>query len=375
MKKPLIFDTTLREGEQTPTVVFKPEQKIELARKFSEFGVNYIDVMPAVSENEKKTVKRLVKEELDAEIIATCRLKKEDIDSALDCDVKRVALFTPVSDLHLQYLVKTNKEENLKRAVESIEYAKSHGLEVDFALVDSSRADEYYIRQFIEKISGKVETIFLGDSMGCWTPKKAHKVVKSVKNYCKSLVGLHEHNDFGLATANTLAGLEAGADVFSGTFTGIGPRAGNASNEEVCMALEHLYKIPLGLKYEMLSEICNLVEKYSGFKVQNHKPIIGEYVYTHESGLHVAGLSREPKTFENFDPFTIGRSRRILVGKQSGKTAIKYVLQKNGKNVSEDNVEIFLKKIKSLSEYERRSFSEEEVVRIYEKDTSALSNL
>jgi isopropylmalate/homocitrate/citramalate synthase len=363
MKKPLIFDTTLREGEQTPTVVFKPEQKIELARKFSEFGVNYIDVMPAVSENEKKTVKRLVKEELDAEIIATCRLKKEDIDSALDCDVKRVALFTPVSDLHLQYLVKTNKEENLKRAVESIEYTKSHGLEVDFALVDSSRADEYYLRQFIEKISGKVETIFLGDSMGCWTPKRTFEVVKSVKNYCKSLVGLHEHNDFGLATANTLAGLEAGADVFSGTFTGIGPRAGNASNEEVCMALEHLYKIPLGLKYEMLSEICNLVEKYSGFKVQNHKPIIGEYVYTHESGLHVAALSREPKTFENFEPKAIGRERRVLLGKHSGKSAIRYVLK--DKNASERDVELLLDKVKKKSENEKRSLTKDEVLTLY----------
>jgi len=375
MKKPLIFDTTLREGEQTPTVVFKPEQKIELARKFSEFGVNYIDVMPAVSENEKKIVKRLMREDLNAEITATCRLKKEDIDTALDCDVRRAALFTPVSDLHLQYIVGIDKKENLKRAVEGIEYAKSHGLKVDFAVVDASRADEYYLRQFIKKISGKVETIFIADSMGCWTPKKTYGAVKSIKNYCKSLVGLHEHNDFGLATANTLAGLEAGADVFSGTFTGIGPRAGNAPNEEICMALEHLYNVPLGLKYEVLSEICSLVEEYSGFKVQNHKPIIGDYVYTHETGLHVAALSREPKTFENFEPATIGRERRILVGKQSGRTAVKYVLQKNGRNISEEDVSKFLRRIKSLSEYKGRSFSEEEVVEIYEKEANILSNL
>jgi isopropylmalate/homocitrate/citramalate synthase len=375
MKKPTIFDTTLREGEQTPTVVFKPEQKIELARKFSEFGVNYIDVMPAVSENEKKIVKRLVKEKLNAEITATCRLKKEDINDAIECDVKRITLFTPLSDLHLKYLVGIDKKENLERAVESIEYARSHGLRIDFAAVDASRTDEHYLRQFIKKISEKVETVFISDSMGCWTPKKTYEIVKSIKDYCKSLVGLHEHNDFGLATANTLAGLEAGADVFSGTFTGIGPRGGNTPNEEICMALEHLYKVPLGLKYGMLSEICGLVEKYSGFKVQNHKPIIGEYVYTHETGLHVAALSREPKTFENFEPSIIGRTRRILVGKQSGKTAIKYVLQKNGRSISEDDASKLLKKIKSLSEYEGRSFSEKEVVRIYEKNTSNLSDL
>jgi len=366
MKKPLIFDTTLREGEQTPTVVFKPEQKIELARKFSEFGVNYIDVMPAVSKNEKKIVKRLMKEDLNAEITATCRLKKEDIDSALDCDVRRVTLFTPVSDLHLKYLVRVSKEENLRRAIEGIEYARSHGLEVDFAVVDSSRADEHYLRQFIEKISGKVDIAFIADSMGYWTPKKTYEVIKSVKNYCKSFVGLHEHNDFGLATANTLAGLEAGADVFSGTFNGIGPRAGNAPNEEICMALEHLYNVPLGLKYEMLSEICNLVEEYSGFKVQSHKPIIGDFVYTHESGLHVAALSREPKTFENFEPATIGREKRILLGKHSGRSAIRYVLK--GKNASEGDVELLLNKVKRISENENRSLTEHEVLTIYEKD-------
>jgi len=133
--------------------------------------------------------------------------------------------------------------------------------------------------------------------------------------------------------------------------------------------------VPLGLKYEMLSEICSLVEEYSGFNVQNHKPIIGDYVYTHETGLHVAALSREPKTFENFNPLIIGKSRRILVGKQSGKTAVKYVLQKNGRNISEEDAKNLLRRIKSLSEYEGRSFSEEEVVRIYEKNTSALSNL
>jgi len=375
MKKPLFFDTTLREGEQTPTVIFKPEEKLELAKKFDEFGVNYIDVMPAVSENEKKTVKRLVEENLNAEITATCRLKKEDINDAIDCDVKRVALFTPTSDILLKYLAKIDREENLKRSIESIEYAKSHGLKVDFVTVDASRADENYLQQFIKKMSEKVETVFVADSMGCWTPKKTYEVVKSVKDNCKSLVGLHEHNDFGLATANTLAGLEAGADVFSGTFIGIGPRGGNAPNEEICMALEHLYGVHLDLKYEMLSEICDLVEKYSGFKVQNHKPIVGDYVFTLESGLHVAAWSKEPKTFENFDPSIIGRTSNVLIGKQSGKSAVMYVLQKNGKNISEDYAEKFLRKIKCLSENERRSFSEEEVVEIYEKDANTLFDL
>jgi len=375
MRKPLIFDTTLRDGEQMPSVVFKPEEKLELARKFDEFGVNYIDVMPIVSENEKNFVKRLLSEGLTAEITASCRAKKEDIDNSIACGVKRLTIFSSLSDLHLKYVMKTNREENLRKTLENIDYARSHGLKVDFSAVDSSRANRDYLKDFVEKTSEKTGIFFIADSVGCLTPKKSYNLVKSVKNHCKSLIGLHMHNDFGLATANTFAGLEAGADVVSGTFNGIGPTAGNAPLEEICMGLKHLYGLDLGLKYEMLGEICNLVEHYSGIELQKHKPISGEYVFDHEAGVHVAALIEEPLTFENFDPKTIGRERRITFGKKSGKNAVRYVLQKNSKEFSDKDIEKTLEYLKLLSEHEKRSFSENEVVKIYEKNTRNLPNL
>jgi isopropylmalate/homocitrate/citramalate synthase len=366
MKKPLIFDTTLRDGEQMPSVVFKPEEKLELARKFDEFGVNFIDVMPVVSENEKRFVKRLVDENLTAEITATCRAKKEDIDSSLDCNVGRVTVFSSLSDVHLKYVMKTDREENLRKTMESIDYAKSHGLKVDFAGVDSSRADRDYLSDFIEKTSGKIGIFFIADSVGCLTPEKSYSLVKHAKKNSKPLIGLHMHNDFGLATANTLAGLKAGADVFSGTFNGIGPTAGNTPLEEVCVGLKYLYDIDLGLKYEKLDEICRFVEDYSGVKLQKHKPISGEYAFAHEAGVHVAALIKEPSTFENFDPKDIGRKREILLGKQSGRNAVRYVLQKNTENVSDEDVKKTLEKIKILSEHEKRSYSEKEAIELYD---------
>jgi len=366
MRNPQIYDTTLRDGEQMPSVVFKPEEKIELARKFDEFGVNYIDVMPVVSENEKNFVKRLTGERLRAEITASCRAKKEDIDNSIECDVGRVAIFSSLSDLHLKHVMKADREENLRKTLENIDYARSHGLKVDFAGVDSSRADKDYFNNFIKKTSGKVGIFFISDSVGCLTPKRSYDLVKSARKYCKSLIGVHMHNDFGLAAANTLAGLEAGADVFSGTFNGIGPAAGNAPLEEVCMGLKHLYGVDLDLKYGMIGEICGLVEKYSNARLQKHKPISGEYAFTHEAGIHVAGLTKDPLTFENFDPRTIGRERRILLGKQSGRSAVKYVLQRSDKSLSDEDVERALENIKNLSESEKKSFSIEEVIKLYD---------
>jgi isopropylmalate/homocitrate/citramalate synthase len=366
MRKPLVFDTTLRDGEQMPSVVFKPEEKLELARKFDEFGVNYIDVMPVISECEKKTVRRLIEENLGSEITASCRSKKEDIDDSADCGVERVTVFAPLSDVNLRYGIGIDREENLRRALENIDYAKSRGLKVDFAGVDSSRSEKDYLGRFIDEVSGKIGIFFVADTLGCLTPKISYELVGFVKDRSKSLVGVHMHNDFGLATANTFAGLEAGADVVSGTFNGIGPTAGNAPLEEICMGLKHLYGLDLGLKYEMLGEICNLVEHYSGIELQKHKPISGEYAFDHEAGVHVAALIEEPLTFENFDPKTIGRERRIIFGKKSGKNAVRYALQKNSKEFSDKDIEKTLEYLKFLSEHEKRSFTEEEVIKVYE---------
>jgi methanogen homocitrate synthase len=357
-----IFDTTLRDGEQMPGAVFTSEQKIELAEKFSQFGVDIIDVMPVVSKQERNTVKTLANMGIRSEISATCRLKKEDIETALSCDLKRITLFTPLSDLHLQYKLGIDRGENLQRALLMTDYARDHGLKVDFAGEDSTRANRDYLINFINQLSDKIHTFFIADTLGCLTPSKTYKFVQEVKKNCRCSIGLHVHNDFAVATANTLEGLRAGADIFSGTFTGIGERAGNAPIEEVCVGLKFLHGIDIEVKYDKITEICRLVERYSGVKLQYHKPLIGKNVFSHESGIHADGVIKHPKTYENFDPEFIGQKRRFVFGKYTGRGILRYVL---GKIREEELVEI-LGEIKSISESRKVSLSEENVIEIFE---------
>lgn len=353
-----IFDTTLRDGEQMPGVVFTPEQKIELAQKFSQFGVDIIDVMPVVSKQEKNTVKKLANMGIRSEISATSRLKKEDIETALSCDVQRITLFTPLSDLHLRYKLRIDREENLRRALLMTDYARDHGLTVDFAGEDSTHANRDYLIAFINQLSDKIDTFFIADTLGCLTPSKTYKFVREVKKNCRCSIGLHVHNDFAIATANTLEGLRAGADVFSGTFTGIGERAGNAPIEEVCVGLKFLHNIDLEVKYDKITEICGLVEKYSGVKLQYHKPLIGKNAFSHESGIHADGMIKHPRTYENFDPEFIGQKRKFIFGKHTGRGILRYIL---GKIPEEDLVQV-LDGIKFLSESKGISLSKDNVI-------------
>ncbi len=181
---------------------------------------------------------------------------------------------------------------------------------------------------------------------------------------------MHVHNDFGQATANTLAGLEGGADMFSGTFNGLGERTGNAPIEEVVMALKVQYCLDLNVKYEMINEICSLVERYSRVKLQKHKPISGKNAFSHESGIHVDGILKYPKNYENFDPSIIGRKREILLGKHSGIRSLKYLF---GNRFSDEETAAILTDIKERSQSQKRAFSEEEIIDLYEPKKEPLA--
>ncbi len=358
-----IHDTTLRDGEQMPGVVFNFSEKIILAKKAIEFGVDIIDVMPTVSDSEFRVTKKLVNMFGD-KVSATCRSKKEDINVAIRAGAKRVTLFSPLSDLHITQKLKIGREENIRRSVEMIDYARSHNLVVDFAGEDATRADLGYLKEFLQAIHKKIRIFFIADTVGCLTPEPTRKLVWYVKNNSSCLVGLHVHNDFGMATANTLEGIRAGADVISGTFTGIGERAGNAPIEEVCVALKHLYKLECDSKWklEMLKDICDTVQKFSGIKLQKHKPLVGENAFSHESGIHVDGVLKNARTYEFLEPKAVGHKRRIVIGKHSGKKALQHIV---GEKISLDefdapDVELSMKEIKKRYE-KKESISKEEI--------------
>jgi len=357
-----ICDTTLRDGEQAPGVVFGANEKIELAQKISDFGADIIDLMPVVSKTETMVAKELASRGLTAEISASCRLKKEDIENALDCGMSRIILFTPLSDIHLEHKLRISRTENIGRALEMIDLARSYGLKVDFAGEDTSRADHGYLMEFLGEIEGKIGIFFAADTLGCWTPFKAYLAISELKKDFRCQIGMHEHNDFGLATANTLAGINAGADAFSGTFLGLGERAGNAPIEEVCLGLAHLEGMELKVKFEKITELCTLVSAYGGMPIHRNKPMVGENAFSHESGIHADGVAKNPRTYEYFSPETIGQKSRFLFGKHTGRGILKHALTRNNRAVSEDMLESLLQKIKLASEEHRISFTEQEVV-------------
>ncbi|MBN2043116.1 MAG: homoaconitate hydratase [Candidatus Aenigmarchaeota archaeon] len=351
-----IHDTTLRDGEQMPGVVFSPNEKIILAKKVSDFGIDLIDIMPCVSETEARITKILTGL-FGEKITATCRAKKSDVDTAISCGAERITLFAPVSDIHIKNKLGTTREKNIENSIGMIDYAKSHGLKVDFAGEDSTRADISYLLHFINSVEKHVETFFVADTLGCLTPHITYQIISLLKNTCSCRIGIHAHNDFGMATANTLEAIMAGADIFSGTFTGIGERSGNAPIEEVCLALKFTGNAEINVKYGMLKDICDDVEMFSGVSLQAHKPIIGKNSFCHESGIHVDGILKDPRTYENFDPSIIGQKRSFMLGKHSGKKLLRKIM---GEDVSKDVIEQTLRKIKAISEVKKVSFSEDD---------------
>lgn len=363
MNSEFIYDTTLRDGEQMPGVVFSKEEKIILAKKMSDFGVGIIGLMPAVSYEEREVTEHLSNCGLKSKIIAATMMRKDHIDIARDCGVDKIILFTSTSDIHLYNKLYLSREKNIENVREYVEYSKEQGLEVSFAGEDSTRADISYLIDCINSLNGKLDYFLPCDTLGRLTPFQTYDFIKRLKSETDCKIGLHCHNDFGQATANTLAGIVAGADLFSGTFNGIGERCGNAPIEEVVTALKYQYKKELPVKYKMLADICKTVERYSGVKLQKHKPICGENAFSHESGIHVDGILKFPKNYENFNPEEIGRKTEIIFGKHSGKSGLKYLF---GEKFDECQYNIMLQEIKQKSQLEKRAFSGDEVRKIYE---------
>lgn len=361
-----IFDTTLRDGEQMPGVVFRPEEKIELAIKSSEFGSFVINLMPSVSEAEFNLTKKLSSMGLEAEICADCMLNRKQVESAIRTGAQRIMPIASVSDIHLVNKLKITREENLRRALEIADLVREHGIILDLCFEDATRADPDYVEEFIRQTSKRVEYFMPADTLGCLTPLRAHDFYGSLKKKFGCLLCFHGHNDFGMATANAVAALEAGVDAVSATFNGIGERSGNVPIEELCIAAKYLYGADTGARLENLVDMCRLVEKYSQVPIHVNKPVTGENSFTHESGIHVDGIIKSSVTYENFDPRNLNLRRKFLFGKHSGMSGIRYVLR--DLSPSDSQVMEVLLQLKTLSENKKTSFSEAQVLDLFKNN-------
>jgi 2-isopropylmalate synthase len=347
-----IFDTTLRDGEQSPGVTVTPEQKVHIAQKLDELGVDAIEAgFPMVSAGEMRAVKTIANSGLKAEICGLARAVDADIDAAIKCDLKYVHTFIATSDIHMQYKLKMTREQVLERAVHAIDYAKKHGLKVEFSAEDATRSDRaFLIKVFSAVAQAGADRVDIPDTVGYATPEYIRELVEEVSAATKLPISMHCHDDFGLAVANSLAGINAGAICAHVTINGLGERAGNASLEEFVMALQCLYHKKHNIKTELLYETSKFVSNTMGIIVQPNKAIIGENAFGHESGIHTHGIINNPLTYEPISPELVGRKRWLQAGKHAGAHGIKAMLEEFGINPTEEQLRMIVEKQKNIAD-------------------------
>lgn len=348
-----VTDCTLRDGEQQAGIVFSKEDKVTIAKKLDEVGIHQIEAgMPMVSHEDLEAVKAIAKEGLHAQLYVLSRAIKSDVDMVLSCDVPGVQISMPSGELQIKYKLKWSEDKVISTAVDIVDYAKAHGLWVNLSPYDTTRADPTFLKRYIETISRdtKVDRIRIVDTVGSARPAAIAYLTKMIKGWAGAIpLEIHAHNDFGLAVANSLAALEAGASAVSTTVNGIGERVGNASTEEVVLALRVLYGIDTGMRYERLYELSQLVQKLSGVRLQPHKSVVGEGAFRHESGISVDGILELPWTGEAFAPQFVGQTRKIILGKKSGKNSIEYELKNLGMSATPEQVNDILTAVKDES--------------------------
>lgn len=355
--KVLVLDTTLRDGEQTPGVSLTVEQKVMIAEALDSLGVDIIEAGTAVaSEGDFKAIKAIAERGLNAEICSFARIKKEDIDSAADANADSIFMVAPSSEFHIQAKFPgKGRDYVIEKSVEAIEYARERGLIVEFGAEDASRADLEFVIELLKKgEEAKAERLTFCDTVGVLTPERAVEVIQRMKKDLKAPIAIHCHDDFGLATANTVYAVRAGANEFHATINGIGERAGNASLEEVSLVLEYLYGIKIGIDKKKLYPISKLVEKFTRIVVPPNKPIVGENAFAHESGIHTSALLKDSRTYEPISPETIGRKRVLVLGKHAGRASVEAILKELGYSATKEQIEEILVRIKELGDMGKR---------------------
>ncbi len=342
--KIIINDTSTREGEQASDVSLGVDDKLTLIRKLAEIGVPQVQGgYPGKSRSDWQLVKRVRNQGLNVKVEAIASLMfdnwREEVDACIDSNPDVLGLQYAVSDVRLQYAHKVTRKEMLARAVEGVRYARGRGPTIKFAGTDTTRGDLDFVKEvYSAAVDAGAERIMVADTTGAMAPSAMKYFVRAIVDAFDVPVQVHCHNDFGLALANTLAAVEAGAQIIDVSVNGLGERAGNASLDEVVVALELFYGLNLGINMQALKEVSDLMAGLAGVPVPPHKPLVGENAFAHKLDQHIKWLLINPRLYEPIPPEAVGNRTRIAIGKYTGKFAIQYKLQQMGLAVSENQI-------------------------------------